>query len=94
MKRKAPLEFPNIERDNGRMVMHGHIHGSIVVLDANPGLPDNTAVTVVAERVADKKNRTRVKLPIFACGEPGSVHLDNERIAEILDGEDVLSARH
>lgn len=72
----------------------GHFRNGVVVLDGNPNLPEGAAVTV-SYRAPDTLNgdRKRVEFPLIRTGQPGSVHLSNERIGEILDGEDLSSRR-
>jgi hypothetical protein len=57
-------------------------------------LPEGAAVTVLLRaspviRVA--KNQKQVEFPLVPSSAPGSVHLTNEMIAEILDEEDASS---
>ena len=73
------------------MQISGHIHNGVVVLDESASLPDGTPVTVTVcsqPVIRFAKNRRRVEFPLVPSDEPGSVHLTNERIAEILDDED------
>jgi len=74
------------------MEIHGVVHNGVVVLDGAASLPEGTAVTVTLRakpviRVA--KNQKRVEFPLVPSSAPGSVHLTNERIGEILDAEDI-----
>ncbi len=66
----------------------------MVVLDGPMSLPEGAAVTVLLRarpviRVA--KNQKQVEFPLVPSSAPGSVHLTNEMIAEILDEEDASS---
>ncbi len=74
------------------MDLHGHVQNGIVVLDGDVLLPDGTEVTVTPRsgpviRVA--KNRRRVELPLVESDQPGTLDLTNDRIAEILEAEDI-----
>jgi hypothetical protein len=75
------------------MEISGHVHNGVVVLDGNPNLPDGTTVTVVYSESSSKPmaKGKRVQFPLVRSSQPGSVHLTNERIGEILDEEDVAS---
>jgi hypothetical protein len=74
----------------------GHVRNGVIVLDGSPHLPEGAAVTVhypgpAAARPAVGK--TRIQVPLFRTGRPGSVSLSNERIGEILDEEDASPRR-
>ncbi len=75
-------------------MISGHVHNGVVVLDAPGSLPEGAAVTVIPRskpliRVA--KNQKRVEFPLVRSGKPGSIHLTNAMIGEILDEEDASS---
>ena len=68
----------------------------MVVLQAETKLPDGTPVTVVYPGVRIRRKpgkQKRVKFPLIRSEHPGTVDLTNERIAEILDQEDLASLR-
>jgi hypothetical protein len=74
------------------MEISGTVQNGVVVLDGSVSLPEGANVVVIYRatpviRVA--KNRKRVELPLFPSSEPGSLDLTNERIAEILDEEEI-----
>lgn len=74
------------------MAIPGRVHNGVVVLEGGHALPEGTAVTVscdVAPVLKKPVKRKRVQLPLVHSENPGSVHLTNERIAEILNEEDV-----
>ena len=78
------------------MEIPGRVQNGVVVLQGEAKLPDGTPVTVVYPRVRiwrkpGKKNR--VKFPLIRSEHPGTLHLTNERIAEILKEEDIASLR-
>ena len=78
------------------MELHGFVQNGVIVLFDGLTLPEGTPVTVscslesVSSPTTEKK---RDQLPLVRTGEPGSLHLTNERIAEIFDEEDVASSR-
>ncbi len=78
------------------MELHGFVQNGVIVLTGGLTLPEGTPVTVscslepVSQPAMEKK---RVQLPLVRTGEPGSLNLTNERIAEIFDDEDVASSR-
>lgn len=78
------------------MELHGLVQNGVIVLSGGLSLPEGTPVTVscsleAASQLAPEKKR--VQLPLVRTGEPGSLNLTNERIAEIFDEEDVASSR-
>ncbi len=71
----------------------GLVDRGVVVPQGNAHLPEGAVVRIVYEPEAAegvKKAGHRVKLPLVESGEPGSLHLTNEMIAEILDEEDAF----
>ncbi|MEX1027993.1 MAG: hypothetical protein WD049_08310 [Candidatus Paceibacterota bacterium] len=82
--------------DNCYMEISGRVQNGVVVLDESVVLPEGAAVTVILRsgsviRVA--KHRKRVELPLVSSDSPGSLHLTNDRIYEILDEEDAEAVR-
>ncbi len=78
------------------MELHGHVENGVVVLDGNVALPEGAAVTVTPHSgpvIRVSKNEKRVEFPLVRSTAPGSLQLTNQRIAEILDEEDVEAAR-
>ena len=76
------------------MVLAGKVIGGVVVLEGPGTLPEGTAVSVVPHtspvlRVA--KHGRRVRHPLVPSDKPGSIDLTNDRIAEILQEQDVPS---
>jgi hypothetical protein len=79
------------------MVIRGRIHNGVVVLEqTTASLLEGTEVTVVVEtapmaaiRIA--KNQKRVEFPLVRSSAPGSIHLTNQMIDDILDAEDASS---
>ena len=86
------LDFAALAQDNYSMDISGLIQNGVVVLDGAVTLPEGTRVTVsvVSKPVIHvSKNKKRVELPLIRSSAPGSIHLTNERIQEILDDEDI-----
>jgi hypothetical protein len=72
----------------------GHVHNGVVVLDGGATLPEGAAVTILATglRIWRKPGKKkRVRFPLIRCKRPGTLDLDNERIARILEAEDVAN---
>ncbi|MFC1759091.1 hypothetical protein ACFL2H_10045 [Planctomycetota bacterium] len=60
------------------------------MLDEPHNLPDGTVVSVeVVEPLDARREAEPVKFPIVQSKHPGSLNLSNERIAELLDDDDV-----
>jgi hypothetical protein len=73
------------------MELNGFVQNGVVVLTGGVSLPEGTPVTVMCgEGVTVQR---RVQVPLVQTGEPGSAKITNERIAEILDEEDIEYAR-
>jgi len=87
--------------ENKVMEISGRIHNGVVVFDNDPSLPEGLEVTIVCPQIASTHDadahgnvpKRRIELPLVHCDKPGSVHLTNERIAEILDAEDAAPRR-
>ncbi|MBY0513718.1 MAG: hypothetical protein K2P78_07375 [Gemmataceae bacterium] len=76
------------------MELNGYVQNGVIVLAGGQTLPEGTPVTVSCSlEAAQPVEKKRVQLPLVRTGEPGSMNLTNERIAEIFDDEDVASAR-
>jgi hypothetical protein len=78
------------------MVIPGRVENGVVVLEGGAKLPEGTAVTVLSSglRIWRKPGKKkRVRFPLVRSKHPGTLDLDNDRIAEILDAEDVASFR-
>ena len=76
------------------MEITGRVHNGVVILDGSRSLPKGAAVTVTLRtkpviRIAE--NQKWVEFPLVRSSAPGSVHLTNEMIADILDEEDASS---
>lgn len=78
--------------DNGSMEIQGVVQNGVVVLDGSTSLPEGAVVTVIVRtspRIHFSKNPKRVEFPLVRSSAPGSVHLTNERIYELMDEEDI-----
>ena len=78
------------------MEISGIVQNGVVVLDGSVSLPDGANVIVTYRttpviRVA--KNQKRVQFPLFPSSEPGTLDLTSERIADILDDEEIEAMR-
>ena len=78
------------------MVITGRVENGVVVPPAGTTLPEGAEVTVsyplpAAARHGEKQ---RIQLPLVRSTHPGSLKLSNERIAEILEEEDLASFRN
>jgi hypothetical protein len=73
------------------MCIHGHVQNGVVVLDDGATLPEGTRVTVLPHRLKTcvPKKRRRVVLPLVKSDKPGSINLTAERIAQILEEEEL-----
>lgn len=78
------------------MELNGLVQNGVIVLTGGLSLPEGTPVTVscsLEPASQPPREKKRVQLPLVRTGEPGTLHLTNERIAEIFDEEDVASSR-
>ncbi len=78
------------------MELHGIVQNGVIVLSGGRSLPEGTPVTVSCSLEPGSPpapEKRRIEFPLVRTGEPGSVNLTNERIAEIFDEEDVASSR-
>lgn len=75
------------------MTLTGHIQNGVVVLDGNPSVPEGAAVQVSFTEATTPIRGHRVQVPLVRTGRPGTLILTNDRIAEILEEEDIASAR-
>jgi hypothetical protein len=91
LSRHHALDFSTPRTENCGMVIPGHVSNGVVVLEGEAALPEGAAVAVVYLAQPPRTqgaSRTRVSFPLVRSKQPGSVDLNNDRIAEILDGED------
>ena len=78
------------------MTLTGHIQNGVVVLDGGLTFPEGARVAVTQVPPfppAAHLEKRRVEFPLVRTGIPGSVHLTNECIAEILDEEEIAALK-
>ena len=83
-------------RGKDTMKLRGRVHNGFVVLEGGATLPEGTRVTVACDTAPVSQPRRRrkpVQFPLIRSKHPGTLHLTNERIAEILDEEDAAPRR-
>jgi len=78
------------------METQGVVQNGVVVFEGPIPFPEGTKVSVAActhpiDQV--ERERKRVEFPIYSSDNPGSIELTNERIAEILEEEDIESVK-
>ncbi|MHB1561754.1 MAG: hypothetical protein ACYC61_30260 [Isosphaeraceae bacterium] len=74
------------------MEIQGRLYRGVVVLEGELPVPEGTMVTVVCDLAPLEKtpeSHRRVQLPLVPSREPGVLRLTNERVAEILDEDDL-----
>jgi len=74
------------------MQIQGVVQNGVVVVDPPNSLPEGAAVTVTLRTtpvIHVSPVRRRVQLPLVKSDQPGTLELTNDRIAEILEAEDV-----
>lgn len=77
------------------MELNGFVQNGVIVLTGGASLPEGTPVTVSCgvDATTPQREKKRVQVPLVRTGKPGSMNLNNDRIAEIFNEEDVASAR-
>ena len=78
--------------DNNKMEIQGVVQNGVVVLQGDVVLPDGTVVLVSCPQENPPKEarvRKKVQLPLVPSKHPGSHHLTNEMIAELMNDDDV-----
>ena len=78
------------------MTIQGRVKNGVVVLEAGAKLPEGTPVSVSCAKVRVRRKpgkKKRVKFPLVRSKHPGTLNLTNERIAEILQEDDLASLR-
>jgi len=77
------------------MELNGFVQNGVIVLTDGSSLPEGTPVTVTCgvDVPVPQPEKKRVQVPLVRTGRPGTMNLDNDRIAEIFNEEDVASAR-
>lgn len=78
------------------MTIPGRVQNGVVILEGGPALPEGTPVSVTYPALNSSKTihqKRRIQVPLVRSDRPGSVELTGERIAEILDKDDVAARR-
>lgn len=70
------------------MNITGIVRNGVILLDNDRTLPEGTRVRVSVVESTVKQPKHRVTFPLVPSENPGSVHLTNDMIGEILDDED------
>lgn len=85
------LDSPPIVAHNHNMVILGRIKNGVVVLDGGPPLAEGTIVSVSCDfpAVGKPAGAGRVKFPLVRSKQPGTLHLTAQRVAELLENDDV-----
>ncbi len=76
------------------MEIRGVVHNGVVVLEGGNPLPEGTAVTVLCSVPVPPEppgSGRRVVLPLVRSAQSGTRPLTAERVAELLEDEDVPS---
>jgi len=74
------------------MEIRGRVHNGVVVLEGALPLPEGAMVTVsypVSPPTESLDSHRRVSLPLVPSDRPGSRRLTAERLAELLEDDDV-----
>jgi len=78
------------------MEIPGRVHNGVVILEGGPPLPEGAPVIVCYPAPGEAKpamEKRRIEVPLVRTGQPGTVQLSGERIAQILDDEDAAPRR-
>ncbi|HEX5446714.1 MAG TPA: hypothetical protein VFW87_23050 [Pirellulales bacterium] len=78
------------------MEIAGRVENGVVVLEGAPVLPEGARVIVcyrAPSEAGPEPGQRRIEVPLVRTGEPRTVHLTGQRIAEILDEEDAAPRR-
>lgn len=74
------------------MVISGRVHNGVVVLEGGLTLPEGMQVIIscpAASSTDSNRRKRRVNLPLVSSNHPGTLDLTAERVAELLDEDDV-----
>jgi predicted phosphodiesterase len=74
------------------MEMLGRVDRGVIVLQGGTHLPEGAMVRIVfepGEASGSARPRRRVAFPLVESDQPGSMKLSGDRIAEILDEDDL-----
>lgn len=73
------------------MNIPGTVHRGKVELDGGYSLPEGARVFVFVAETSPGKSNNPVQFPLVRSKHPASLNLSNQRIAELLDDEDMSS---
>jgi hypothetical protein len=76
------------------MEIRGRVQNGVVVMEGEPQLPEGMGVTVSCPDPPPTEppaRHRRVSFPLIRTGRPGSLLLTAERIAELLEDDDVAA---
>jgi hypothetical protein len=76
-----------------QMIHSGIVKNGMITLDNGLALPEGTRVRIQVVGPTGTSPDQRVTFPLVPSENPGSVHVTNEMIAEILDEEDAASSK-
>ncbi len=91
------LEADETRGNNDRMVIPGKVQNGVVVLEKGYALPEGASVTVnyPAQPITSSAGpKRRIQVPLVRTGEPGSVQLTGERIAQEVDEHAGVNKNH
>jgi hypothetical protein len=78
------------------MIIHGRVQNGVVVPQGVSSLPEGADVSISYPALAEPKpvpKTRRIEVPLVRTGQPGTVSLTGDQIAEILDAEDLPAGR-
>jgi hypothetical protein len=93
---KATLDFAMRTVNNDAMEIPGRIQNGVVVLEGGRTLPEGMPVTVscpLSTAVVSGQPKRRVAFPLVPSKHPGSLRLTADRVAELLEEDDVSPGR-
>jgi hypothetical protein len=76
------------------MEIRGVVHNGVVVLDGELELPEGTVVSIIyplSPPNVPADLRRKINLPWVPSDRPGSLDLTTERLADLLEDDDVPS---
>ena len=82
--------------DNVPTELNGYVQNGVIVLTGGQSLHEGTPVTVsygVDALTPPVQRAKRVVVPLVRSDNPGTLDLNNDRIAEIFEQEDIEYAR-
>ena len=93
MSWKIDLAGQRAVAENESMTIKGHVRRGVVVLEGGVTLPEGTPVTVSCDVTAEAKRPagTPVQFPLVHSKQPGTLRLTGQKVAELLEEEDVSS---